>query len=120
MRRRKYYDDYSSSDDEHRRKKTKRGDGTEAARVRKRLANFDSERCIAWIEIQKRFGSGITHSELKSIAQVICEHQREPHLKLDRDASRDNRVLLKWFTENWSIIEPHLKILHYAILKRES
>ncbi|EAX87566.1 hypothetical protein TVAG_063350 [Trichomonas vaginalis G3] len=110
MGRRKY--DFDSSDydsDEDRKKRTKRGDGTEAARVKKRLADFDSENSEAWKVISQMFGPGVTHSELKSIAQIICEHTTNPKIRLDRDASRDNRVLLKWFTENWSVIEPHLQ-----------
>lgn len=109
MGRRRY--DFDSSDydsDDDRKKRTKRGDGTEAARVKKRLADFDSENSEAWKVISQMFGAGVTHSELKSIALIICMHTT-PQIKLDRDASRDNRVLLKWFTENWNIIQPHLK-----------
>jgi hypothetical protein len=47
------------------------------------------------------FGPGVTHGELKSLAQLICV---ETGLKLDRDASRDNRVLIKWFQDNWQQI----------------
>ncbi|OHT04682.1 hypothetical protein TRFO_27763 [Tritrichomonas foetus] len=82
-------------------KKT-RGQGSEAQRVNNRLNGFNPEESAVWKEIKQRFSSGITHGELKSIATLICSRL---NLKLDRDASRDNRVLIKWFDENWGEIK---------------
>jgi hypothetical protein len=82
-------------------KKSVRGRGAEAQRVTARLNGFDSESSEAWRRIKSAFGPGVTHGELKSLAQLICA---ETGLKLDRDASRDNRVLIKWFQENWQQI----------------
>jgi hypothetical protein len=86
-----------------------RGSGPEAQRVVERLTGFDPEGSPAWRQIVEQFTIGVTHAELKSVAQVICSITR---LKLDRDATRDNRVLVKWFDENWDAIRPHITSLH--------
>jgi hypothetical protein len=77
--------------------------------VVERLTGFDLEDSRAWRHIVKQFTIGVTHAELKSVAQILCSITR---LKLDRDATRDNRVLVKWFDENWEVIEPHISSLH--------
>ena len=87
----------------------KRGEGIEAQRVNARLAGFDIEKSEAWKTIQRQFTVGVTHTELKSIAQILCD---QLSIKLDRDASRDNRVLVKWFDENWEKIKPILHTIH--------
>ena len=79
--------------------KVKRGHGVEAKRVAERLNGFDYETSKVWDLLKTKFSSGITHNELKSIAQVCCYFSQ---LTLERDATRDNRVLIKWFDENWS------------------
>jgi hypothetical protein len=86
-----------------------RGAGPEAQRVIERLRGFDLDNSRAWQGITKQFTIGVTHSELKAVAQVVCSLTQ---LKLDRDATRDNRVLIKWFDENWEVIEPHLLSFH--------
>ena len=87
----------------------KRGEGIEAQRVNTRLQGFDLEKSEAWKTIQHQFTVGVTHTELKSIAQILCDQLT---IKLDRDASRDNRVLVKWFDENWAKIKPILHTIH--------
>jgi hypothetical protein len=82
-----------------RRLKIKRGQGAEAQRVGNRLAGFNDQSSEAWRVLRSMFGEHHTHSELKSVAQVACA---ETGLLLDRDACRDNRVLIKWFHDNWS------------------
>ena len=89
--------------------KVKRGTGHEADRVSKRLSGFDYEKSSVWLNISSKFGSRISHAELKSIAFVICCYTG---LKVDRDASRDNRVLIKWYEENWNEIQPLLPKIH--------
>lgn len=86
-----------------------RGKGSEAQRVNKRLEGFDHMNCTAFLGIRKWFSCGITNNELKSMARVLCS--KIDGLQLDRDATRDNRVLIKWYDENWSIIEPNLKYI---------
>ncbi|KAH0794289.1 hypothetical protein GPJ56_001892 [Histomonas meleagridis] len=87
----------------------KRGEGIEAQRTRRRL-NQDSISDVYETEvyktIKKKFSSGITQKELKLVAQIICS---KTSLKLDREASRDKRVLIKWFIEHWDEIEPHIE-----------
>lgn len=96
----------SNTKKEVKAQKIKRGHGTEAKRVSTRLAGFDLDTSVVWNEIKAQFSSGITHNELKSVATMVCEKTGE---KLDRDASRDNRVLIKWFDERWDKIEPIVK-----------
>lgn len=98
------------------RPKKQRGHGTEAKRVSARLNGFDSENSHAWSVLKEMFSSGITHSELKSLASLIC---MKTDLKLDRDAVRDNRVLIKWFEENWVKIHPILHNFHIHDSKGE-
>ena len=93
------------------KKRAPRGQGAEALRVQKRLQDFDYERSEAWAKIRQHFSNGITHTELKSAANILC---LKLNLKLDRDASRDNRVLIKWFQENWQQIEPHINKIHFT------
>lgn len=83
--------------------KIKRGEGSEAKRVANRLKGFDYANSEVYKKLIEKFSSGVTHSELKSIAQICCHFSKK--LILDRDASRDNRVLIKWFEENWEAIK---------------
>jgi hypothetical protein len=98
-----------SAEDQKTRKRKPRGQGPEAQRVVARLAGFDLEKSRAWKAITDQFTIGVTHAELKSIAQVVCT---QTNLRLDRDATRDNRVLIKWFDENWDAISPFMPTLH--------
>jgi hypothetical protein len=91
------------------KKRKPRGTGPEAHRVIERLKGFDLEESPAWKAIQKQFTIGITHAELTSVALLVCSFTK---LRVDRDAIRDNRVLIKWFDENWAMIEPHIQTLH--------
>jgi hypothetical protein len=91
------------------KKRKPRGQGPEAQRVVARLAGFDLAKSRAWKAITEQFTIGVTHAELKSIAQVVCS---QTNLRLDRDAARDNRVLIKWFDENWDVIAPFMPSLH--------
>ncbi|OHT16153.1 hypothetical protein TRFO_42035 [Tritrichomonas foetus] len=88
---------------EARKRKVARGKGNEARRVSNRLGNFRPEDCSAWAAIRERFSSGITHGELRSVAQLVS---LRTGIGLDRDAGRDNRVLIKWFDENWEKAGP--------------
>ena len=83
--------------------KVKRGEGAEAKRVAERLNGFNSETSETWQILKEKFSSGITHNELKSVAMIICQYV--DGISLDRDATRDNRVLIKWFDENWNVIK---------------
>ena len=86
-------------------KKTKskkaQGEGSDAKRVALRLQSFNIYESPAFKKIASRFPNGISHSELKRMAEILAENL---NLSLDRDAKRDNRVLIKWYDENWCIL----------------
>ena len=83
--------------------KKQRGEGSDAVKVIKRIKGFDPNESEACRRIHSKFGQSIVHKELKAIAEIICE---KIGITLDRDAKRDDRVLHKWFQENWEVIEP--------------
>jgi hypothetical protein len=70
--------------------------------VRRRLDGFVVEASDAWRILRERFGETIKTNELRSIADVLC--RKSPGLRLDRDAVRDGRVLVKWYEENLGIV----------------
>ena len=58
-----------------------------------------------WINDQLTllFSSGVSHKELKSIAEVVKIHK--PNVtNLSREGKRDKRVLKKWYYDNWKEI----------------
>lgn len=71
--------------------------------TRKRLANFDWNRCAARYFLSGLFGERIDGANLLSLAQVISEELR---IYLDREATRRKTVLYKWFDENLDRIQP--------------
>lgn len=80
---------------------SKSGKLTESARIQKRLNGFDATQSNITKTLNYYFSTGTTHRELVSIARIIC---LKTNLKLDRLAVRDQRVLIKWFEENWAIV----------------
>jgi hypothetical protein len=56
-----------------------------------------------------RFTIGVTYAELKCIAQAVIALTK---LRIDRDPARDNRVLIKSFSENSDAIEPVMQAFH--------
>jgi hypothetical protein len=68
--------------------------------VIERLAGFDINHSQAYLCIQQKYGTGITHKELLSVGQMAALLGGVP--EPDRGAERDMRVLYKWFAENWS------------------
>ena len=88
----------------------KRGSGKEAERVRKRLEGFDMDNSRGLKLLREKFSKTVTNAELKSVAALLCKHV--PGLKMDRDAVRDNRVLIKWFDENVDQIRPFIHLVH--------
>lgn len=87
----------------------RRGEGADAKRVSSRLENFNQNESIAYQTIIKKFSLGITHKELKRIAEILAINNS---LHLDRDAKRDNRVLIKWFDEHWRILSTEIEKIH--------
>jgi hypothetical protein len=88
--------------------KVERGTGDQAKKVLARLDGFDAENCAVVQELRATFSAGVTNEELRSIARLLCE-KCPSKLKLDRDARRDGRVLIKWYQENWAFISPLLQ-----------
>lgn len=80
----------------------------EKIRIQKRIQGFKWRDSRVWEFLTARFGHKLTQDELVSIADLIC---RQTQLRLDRDARRRKVVLLKWFEENWTIVQPLLHII---------
>jgi hypothetical protein len=78
--------------------------GKEKSHISEILRTFDFESCEAWQAITHRFSTGIRHRELCSIALVIVRYFGVT--KISRDARRSFPVLIKWFQDNWSEINP--------------
>ena len=74
---------------------------SESQKIQERLKGFDPSKSQVMKILNYNFSTGITHNELTSLARIICMYT---HLKLDRLAVRDHRVLVKWFEENWATI----------------
>lgn len=80
--------------------------GKERLIVERQVDGFDPENTIAWKTIQLKFSTGIRHPELLSIAYIL---EKIGHLpKITRTCRRSYVVLIKWFNENWTEIEPLL------------
>ena len=90
------------------------GNKEELERVRLRVKNFDWKKSKVWKILTQQFGEKLTHEELTSVAELLSNSLK---IKLDRDAKRRKIVLVKWFEENWSYIEP---VLRYIVLDYEA
>jgi hypothetical protein len=77
----------------------------EKERISGRLGDFNPKDSPVWREITRRFGKNLKQPELLSMANVLASNAG---IKLDRDARRRKTVLLKWFDENWTVIQPYL------------
>ena len=104
-------DDIEQPKEEKNTKKPRaaRGTGKEAKKTEEKLQNFTKEK-LDWIDEQLiiLFSSGVTHKELRSIAEVVALHV--PGLKkIEREEQRDKRVLKKWYYDNWDKIGDFLK-----------
>jgi hypothetical protein len=51
------------------------------------------------------YGPKVSQNELLSIADLIAEAIQ---IKPDRDARRRKIVMIKWFDDNWALIQPML------------
>jgi hypothetical protein len=54
------------------------------------------------------FGPDLKQEELVSIAELIAKRL---DIRLDRDARRRKIVMVKWFDENWTAVEPLLSAI---------
>jgi hypothetical protein len=83
----------------------------EHQRIMSRLVGYSSKDSGVWREIVRRFGKKIKQPELVSIAAAVA-HSAD--VRLDRDAKRRKKVLIKWFEEHWAAIAP---FLDYVVLE---
>lgn len=74
----------------------------EKSKVKMILKNFDYENCFVNEQLEIKFSTGITHNELRSVANVICLFTG---LKLNRLEYRYKSILIKWFYDNWNVIK---------------
>lgn len=103
------YDDFNKMKHNHNQSKKiqkKIKTGKEATYIKKILKNFDYESSNTWKKIQELFSTGIRHSELISIAEILIYLFGVPNIS--RSCHRSFPVLIKWFDDNWEIIEPHI------------
>jgi hypothetical protein len=94
-----------------RRYNTQRGTGAEALEVRRRLGTFDALHSPIGQLIRDTF-PGVTRTELISVAQmtVVVVNQRYPNSRvflgdLDRVTRRSMDLIIKWYHDNWGILQ---------------
>jgi hypothetical protein len=83
--------------------------GKESRHIAQMLKGFDYTTCEAWSGLTQHFSSGIRHRELISIAFLITEWFHVP--KIPRDARRSYPMLVKWFQDHWTTIQPMLPLI---------
>lgn len=54
-----------------------------------------------FLQLQKIYGKGVSHAELKIIAQNLSNFYR---IELSRDEKRMKNLLINWYALNWSTI----------------
>ena len=91
--------------------KIARGQGSEALKIQRKLQDFCPERSEVWMALQTQFSSGVTHSELQSIAEIAYLYSGCRINPVSRAEKRDMRVLVKWFEDNWSTVGPIVKCM---------
>lgn len=75
----------------------------EKCHIQKRLKGFQWKDSLAWREITRYFGTGLSQEELLAIAEILA---KATGLRTDREARRRKEVLIKWFDENFAILSP--------------
>jgi hypothetical protein len=84
------------------------GSSDEIHRIQRRLNGFNWKKSQAWRHLSFQFGPTLTQEELVSIAELIAHRTG---IRLDRDARRRKMVMLKWFEEHWTVIQPLLGLV---------
>lgn len=59
--------------------------------------------------LKMNFSSGFCLSELKAVSMILTTFFNVP--KPNRDEKRSSTLLLGWFINNWSLIEPFLPLI---------
>ena len=81
---------------------------TERIRVINRLNGFGFQNSPSWSIISSRWGDNLSQTELLGIATILCT---KTGLKVDREAKRRKDVLVKWFDENFHIIQRYFDLI---------
>ena len=79
----------------------------EIERINNQLGGFDWKKSHAWSKISRTIGNEATLPTLRVIAQDMAT---KVNIRLGRDEKRRKCVLVKWFNDNWSKLEPMLKM----------
>jgi len=77
----------------------------EKSRIEARLKGFEPSESIAWNKLEQKFGNQIKRNDLINLATVLSTIAQ---CDLDRDAKRRKSVLIRWFDENWFLIEKYI------------
>lgn len=77
--------------------------GKEKKRTIRRLGTFQVEKSYAYQRIKEKYGE-LTHATLIKLGKVFANLAS---LKVDRDATRNAKIMVKWFDENWEQISNH-------------
>jgi hypothetical protein len=83
----------------------------ELDRIQRRLDGFDWQKSRAWLHLCCQFGPRLNQEELVSIAELVGNHLG---IRPDRDARRRKIVMIKWFEEHWTAIQPVLRLVVLA------
>ena len=78
----------------------------EGLKIENEIGDFDYKECFAWKMLQHYYSTGVRHNELLGIAQILQEIVELP--PINRACKRSFVVLLKWYENNWKIIEHYL------------
>jgi hypothetical protein len=83
--------------------------GLEAKRIQEALGGFDWRNSCVLQVLHQMFSSGVTHAELISIAELLCQFTS---VSLHRCERRSTPLLIKWYHDNWATIFPHLSVMN--------
>jgi hypothetical protein len=83
----------------------------ELDRIHRRLEGFNWQKSCAWMHLCCQFGPRLNQEELVSIAELVGNYLG---IRLDRDARRRKVVMIKWFEEHWTTIQPLLRLIVLA------
>jgi hypothetical protein len=81
--------------------------------IQKRVDGANWKRNMIWKYLSTVCGSHLKHEELVSIIELATKRLRT---RFDRDAGRRNIVKIKWFAENWGVLE---LLLSNIVLEQE-
>lgn len=81
-------------------------DNTDKIRIQHLLRGFDQKSSPAWQEITTLYGPDVKHTTLCLLAKILSS---QIGVSLDRDSKRRKSVLVKWYHDNWALIQPLIR-----------